>query len=1128
MSYSRDQHDIDTDIVNYCVSEKKEFRIATAFDYAMEALKDNPVYIFDDKGNKKDVTRDVVCRIEANEKAVARIAAKIEYEAEKRQKEQFEKKAKKAEREDVPDLDRLVDNLYFLNIQTGASYLGLVCFLMQMKYSRLHQFKTDKKSIVYFYGPQEDGKSATARAIFEYEGDFGIPYRICDTSVLTDRHETKLWTSHLIWGDEISASTFERNKLVNAINGGQHDIDPKYENHRTVFMNGNFIFTSNEPVTMQQRRYSAVEFGDSENVNTITLAPGELKSHIAAIVESLPLMKHYGKIYHEISVENQNRLNVLGFSPIMSMGYDCFGNVTPEDNPKPLIFPTHHLYNFIMDKYTRQMIKSDWQKSIKKALEHLTKQGLLNQKSYKSSTKYYEMSAGQYQEICAQYSDPLLKGDKKIEKADLRALLAPYFTTSSPTGKSTDATPDKTVASDKESLSTEEIADTIPETKPSKEISIDLETYSDVDLANGVYKYSESPSFEILLFSYSVNGGEVKTVDFASGEKIPEEIINDLTDNTVIKWAFNANFERICLSVWLQKNYPQYFKGYDSDEETLKKYLDPVSWRCSSVWSRYCGLPYSLADTVKALELPVHKMAAGTSLIKYFSCPCLATKANGGRTRNLPKDDPQKWDLFKDYNKQDVLVEMAVKKALANNPVPISVWDEYVQDQKINDRGIKVDMKMVDAAVELDDKNKQLLTTNMTALTGLENPNSNKQLMGWLKARGITTKSLDKEAIQNLLSTPDLDSDVKEVLEGRLQLAKNSVSKYITMKEMACSDGRVKGSFLFYGATRTGRWTGRGVQFQNLPQNHISGKDLDDRRNQILDGTLPLSENVSSVLSESVRTTVIPPSGYKFIVSDYSQIEPRVLSLMAGETWRLDAFTSGKDLYCASASQMFGVPVEKNGQNADLRVKGKIAELALGYGGTEEALKNMGALKLGLTEEELPNLVKSWRASNKHIYNFWWKVGATAMEAIQYRGYRRIGDLCFECREGNLYIKLPSGRELCYRNVLLEKTEKNGKKYNNIKFFGVTTQQSWGKLGTYGPKLVENIVQAISRDILAYALQNLSNYRVVAHVHDEVVVEVPKDTPVNTITDIMEQTPPWIEGLPLKAEGYECQYYQKQ
>lgn len=673
-----------------------------------------------------------------------------------------------------------------------------------------------------------------------------------------------------------------------------------------------------------------------------------------------------------------------------------------------------------------------------------------------------------------------------------------------------------------------------------KELSIDLETYSDVDIKQcGVYKYTDTPNFDILLFSYSIDGGDVITIDLASGEEIPITVINALTNDAIIKWAFNANFERVCLSVWLRKYYPQYFKGYYAGGTLVNNYLTPTSWRCSKVWANYMGLPHSLKAVGKELNLTHQKMQQGKELIRYFCSPCDPTKKNGMRTRNLPEHNPSDWEIFKQYNKRDVEVELAIKEILKLTPVPDDIWLQYTQDQIINDRGVRIDSTFVQRALQTDTSTRKKNFIMLKKLTGLENPNSLIQLKNWLKTQGVILNNLDKKSIMQLLAECS-EGVVSQVLKIKQQLAKNSVRKYNRMLDMLCTDGRARGCFMFYGAITTGRWAGRGIQFQNLPQNHLI--ELDAARNAVLNLDYVAMEekfytiqkenginhktpySVPEALSQLLRTALIPENGYKFIVADYSQIEARVLSTLAEEEWRLEAFTSGKDLYCESASRMFNKPVVKNGINGELRVKGKIAELALGYGGGENALKRMNALDMGLNEDELPSLVTQWRESNPKIVDFWRKCGKAAIKAIRYQTFDEVNDIKFWYPENILYIELPSGRSLAYRDPELQKNENE---YEQIVYRG-NKSDKLKEVSTYGAKLVENIVQGISRDILAYALEKLSSYRVVAHVHDEVIVEVPLETPIQTICDVLELTPPWFPNLPLKAEGYECFYYQKQ
>lgn len=655
-------------------------------------------------------------------------------------------------------------------------------------------------------------------------------------------------------------------------------------------------------------------------------------------------------------------------------------------------------------------------------------------------------------------------------------------------------------------------------------LSIDLETYSDIDLKKcGVYKYAESPNFEILLFAYSVNNGPVQVIDLAQGEDIPTEILAALTDETITKWAYNASFERICLSVWLRRNHPEYFQSYSILEDTVGDYLDPSAWKCSRIWGAYMGLPLSLEGIGAVLKLSDQKMKEGKDLIKYFCVPCKATKVNGGRTRNLPSDAPDKWDVFKSYNKRDVEVELAIKEKLSKFPVPEFIWDEYHLDQEINDRGIGVDMQLVENAIDIDSKTKDYLMSRLVTLTGLENPNSVQQMKTWLSDYGIETESLDKKAVKELLS--DADKKVSEVLECRQQLAKSSVKKYTAMQNMACDDNRARGCFMFYGANRSGRWAGRGIQLQNLPQNHMS--DLEEARNLVRDGNFEalelLYDNVPGVLSELIRTAFVPKPGYKYIVADFSAIEARVLSFLAGEQWRIDVFKEGKDIYCASASQMFKVPVEKHGVNSHLRQKGKIAELALGYGGSVGALTSMGAIEMGLAEEELQPLVNAWRDSNQNITNLWWSVDSAVKQAVIYKSAAETHGLKFYYKSGMLFIDLPSGRKLCYVKPRMGVNQFGS---DSVTYEGINNNK-WTRIESYGPKFVENIVQAISRDILAYAMRTLSHCFICGHVHDELIIECSREVSLEAICEQMGRTPPWIKGLLLRADGYECDFYKK-
>lgn len=658
-----------------------------------------------------------------------------------------------------------------------------------------------------------------------------------------------------------------------------------------------------------------------------------------------------------------------------------------------------------------------------------------------------------------------------------------------------------------------------------KTLSLDLETYSDVDLGKcGVYRYAESPSFEVLLFGYAINGGEVHVIDLTLGEKVPEGILKALTDDNITKWAFNASFERVCLSYWLRKHHPDKFSSYSIPEDTVGGYLDPSSWRCSMIWSAYMGLPLSLEGVGTVLKLGEQKLKEGKDLIRYFCIPCKPTKVNGGRTRNMPEHDMAKWSLFKKYNIRDVEVEQAVKKRLESYPVPEFVWDEYHQDQEINDRGILLDMGVVKHAIIFDQKSKEELTATMKELTNVDNPNSVVQVKQWLSDNGVETESLGKKNVAALVKTAP--EDQRDVLLLRQQLAKSSVKKYQAMQNTVCVDGRARGMFQYYGASRSGRWAGRHIQLQNLPQNHIP--DLEDARSLVklgdYDAVKLLYEDVPDTLSQLIRTAFIPKPGYKFIVSDFSAIEARVLSFLAGEQWRLDVFESDGDIYCASASAMFHVPVEKHGVNSHLRQKGKIAELALGYGGSIGALKAMGALEMGLIEDELQPLVDSWRASNPKITKLWWDVDRNVKEAVRLRTHTKTHGINFHYQKGMLFIELPSGRRLSYVKPKIEQNQFGGE---SVTYEGTGNTKKWERIESYGPKFTENIVQAISRDILAYAMKTLRQCFICGHVHDELIIECSMGVSLEVICEQMGRTPPWIKGLALRADGYETMFYKK-
>ena len=658
-----------------------------------------------------------------------------------------------------------------------------------------------------------------------------------------------------------------------------------------------------------------------------------------------------------------------------------------------------------------------------------------------------------------------------------------------------------------------------------KEMSIDLETYSDVNITKcGAYKYAESEEFEILLFGVSVDGGPVTVYDLACGDTIPEEILAALSDEKVTKWAFNASFERICLSNWLKKHRPEYFTGYSIPEDPASQYLNPASWKCTMIWSAYMGLPLSLEGVGAVLKLQDQKLKEGKDLIRYFCSPCKPTKSNGGRTRNLPEHDPERWSLFKSYNKRDVEVEMAIQKRLSKYPVPDFIWDEYHLDQEINDRGIALDMDVVENAITFDERSKAALSETMQDITGVENPNSVVQMKAWLSENGVEAESLGKKDVAKLIN--DTDGQVEEALRLRLQLAKSSVKKYQAMQNAVCRDGRAHGMFQFYGANRSGRWAGRLIQLQNLPQNHMP--DLAEARAIVKAGdydTLQLLyDDIPDTLSQLIRTAFVPSPGYKFIVSDFSAIEARVLAYLAGETWRSKVFAEGKDIYCASASQMFGVPVEKHGINGHLRQKGKIAELALGYGGSVGALKSMGALEMGLTEEELQPLVNSWRNSNPMITTFWWDIDRAVKTTITQRTQTEVRGIRFFYKSGMLFIKLPSGRLLSYVKPRIGENQYGGE---SVTYEGVGSTKKWERIESYGPKFVENIVQAVSRDILCYAMKTLRHCFIVGHVHDELIIECSPDVDLNVICKQMGRSPEWLPDILLRADGYETNFYKK-
>ena len=641
-------------------------------------------------------------------------------------------------------------------------------------------------------------------------------------------------------------------------------------------------------------------------------------------------------------------------------------------------------------------------------------------------------------------------------------------------------------------------------------LSADIETFSDVDLIKcGVYAYADSPAFEILLFAYSFDGGETQIIDLAQGEKLPAEVEEAIFDVSVTKTAYNANFERTCLS--------KYFG----------RYIPPESWHCSAVQAAMLALPRSLEDVGRVLGLDEQKMKEGKELIRYFCVPCKPTKANGGRTRNLPCHAPEKWELFKTYCKRDVDVEKSIRRKLHNFPIPESEMGLYRLDQRINDRGVLVDMGLVEQAIACERLHKEVVTKRAYELTGLENPNSVAQLKGWLGDMGMEAESLSKKAVAEMIA--ETDGEVEELLKLRLLMAKTSVKKYEAMERSVCSDGRIHGMLMFYGANRSGRWSGKNVQIQNLPKNDIP--DLELARELVKQGRFEdielLYDSTPNVLSELIRTAFIPKPGCRFVVADFSAIEARVLAWLSGEQWRLDVFTSHGKIYEASASSMFHVPMEEITKGSPLRQKGKLAELGLGFGGASGALISMGALDMGLTEEELPPLVAAWRKANPHITQFWWDVDAAAIKAVTEKQKTKVGKIIFEYMSGILFITLPSGRKLSYvkPRMAVNRFGRDGLTYE-----GIAENKKWSRIETYGPKLVENIVQGTARDLLAEAMLRVEEkgYPIVMHCHDEIIAEVPEGTgSVDEMCEIMAVQPAWAEGLPLRADGYQCSFYQK-
>ncbi|MFR4419504.1 MAG: DNA polymerase [Ruminococcus sp.] len=654
-------------------------------------------------------------------------------------------------------------------------------------------------------------------------------------------------------------------------------------------------------------------------------------------------------------------------------------------------------------------------------------------------------------------------------------------------------------------------------------ITIDIETRSDKDISKcGVYAYTDTPYFDILLFAYSIDGQPVQVVDTANGEEIPENVLAALADENVVKRAFNCNFERVCLSKYLRENYPQYFQSYSIDEDTVGDFLNPESWHCSMIHARTLGLPSSLAEVGKVLGIEQQKMTEGKALVKFFCVPY--DTVDGVPQFHNPKDYPDKWEIFKAYNKRDVEAELEIDRKLSRFPVPDFLWKEFYLDQEINDRGILVDMQLADKAIGLDAEAKEELTAEMKRLTGVENPNSVYQLLDWLETQGYKSDSLGKAQVQELIKTAK--EPVKSVLQLRLQLSKSSVKKYTAMKNTACSDNRARGMFSFYGASRTGRWAGRNVQLQNLPQNHLP--DLSEARELVKYGSFEdiqmLYDDVPDTLSQLIRTAFIPKQGMKFIVADFSAIEARVIAWLAGEEWRMKAFANGEDIYCASASKMFGVPVVKHGENGHLRQKGKISELACGFGGSVGAMKAMGADSLGLSDTELKQIVTDWREASPHITELWWAVDRAVKKAVKEKTATKTHGLLFSYEAGFLFIRLPSGRRLAYAKPYIGKNKFGGE---SVTYMGINAQKKWDRLESYGPKFVENCVQGIARDLLMYSMQTLSQYFIVGHIHDEMIIECPKDTKLDEICQQMAITPDWAKGLLLRADGYECSFYKK-
>lgn len=652
---------------------------------------------------------------------------------------------------------------------------------------------------------------------------------------------------------------------------------------------------------------------------------------------------------------------------------------------------------------------------------------------------------------------------------------------------------------------------------------IDFETRSDADITKtGVYRYADSPCFDILLFAVSIDDAPVQVYDLAQNDIIPDNILHALADHNVMKHSFNASFERVCISVWLKRNYPELFHGYGNPQDSVSDYLDPESWRCSMVASAYLGLPLTLAGVGAVLKLEQQKMTEGKALIRYFCVPY--DTIHGVPKFRSPADAPDKWQIFKAYNKRDVETEMEIEAKISKFPVPQSIWEEYILDQKINDRGIQVDMPFVQNAIQIGDTVKKALTEKLSDITGLENPNSVQQMKNWLSESGLEMQSLGKKEVQEQLLTAP--AHIREVLQLRQQTSKSSVKKYTAMQNAVCHDHRARGMFQFYGANRTGREAGRIIQLQNLPQNHLP--DLEEARDLVLSGDIDaldmLYEDIPDTLSQLIRTAFIPKKGYQFIVADFSAIEARVIAWLAGETWRMEAFAREEDIYCASASRIFGVPVVKHGENGHLRQKGKVAELACGYGGSVGAMKAMGADALGLSDAELKQIVTDWREASPHIVQLWWDVEAAAMKAVRQKASAETHGIIFSYESGFLFVQLPGGRRLAYVKPRIGENRFGGE---SITYWGVGTSKRWERLETYSGKLVENIVQGIARDLLFYSMKTLSDCFIVGHIHDEIITECTKDTFLSDICEQMSVTPEWADGLLLRADGYECNFYKK-